>query len=240
MTVTSKQHLVSYEFDSAQPTRRIFPIPFYFRSDSEIRVYALLYDAVPPYLPLIRTAAPATIDFGAGLHSGGQITLDNVQTTAAGEFLVIERVIQVKQLYDLANAGNLYPETIEGALDTITMIVQQMEYALSTTDPAQSRVMQLMPGSESGSSFFDAQGNTIFNVAEPTVDSEAATKLYVDGEVGTLSSTVFAILLQGSGSPQGVVAAPVGTLWLRQDGGTSTTLYVKETGAGTSSGWVAK
>jgi hypothetical protein len=35
------------------------------------------------------------------------------------------------------------------------------------------------------------------------------------------------------------VSAPVGTIFLRTDGGTGTTLYVKESGTGTS-GWVAK
>lgn len=43
----------------------------------------------------------------------------------------------------------------------------------------------------------------------------------------------------GSGSPEGSVTAPIGTLYLRSDGGASTTLYVKESGTG-STGWVAK
>ena len=45
------------------------------------------------------------------------------------------------------------------------------------------------------------------------------------------------VILVGSGAP--AVAAPVGSLYLRTDGSTSTTLYVKESGTGTS-GWVAK
>jgi hypothetical protein len=44
----------------------------------------------------------------------------------------------------------------------------------------------------------------------------------------------------GAGSPQGVISASVGSLYTRTDGGSSTTLYVKETGAGGSIGWVAK
>lgn len=44
----------------------------------------------------------------------------------------------------------------------------------------------------------------------------------------------------GSGSPEGVVAAPVGSTYRRSDGGTGTSFYVKETGTNTSSGWVAK
>jgi hypothetical protein len=46
-------------------------------------------------------------------------------------------------------------------------------------------------------------------------------------------------LLSGSGSPEGVVTAPVGTLYLRDDGGAGTTLYVKESGTG-NTGWIAK
>ena len=45
--------------------------------------------------------------------------------------------------------------------------------------------------------------------------------------------------LSGSGSPNGSVAAPVGTLYCRTDGGANSTLYVKESGSGTT-GWVAK
>ena len=51
------------------------------------------------------------------------------------------------------------------------------------------------------------------------------------------TTTVF--WTSGSGSPESVVTAPVGSLYTRTDGGASTTLYVKETGTG-STGWVAK
>lgn len=44
---------------------------------------------------------------------------------------------------------------------------------------------------------------------------------------------------KGTGTPEGVVTAPVGTLFIRSDGGTSSVLYVKETGTG-NTGWVAK
>lgn len=46
-------------------------------------------------------------------------------------------------------------------------------------------------------------------------------------------------ILSGSGSPEGVKAAPVGSLFLRSDGGIGSTLYVKERGTD-SSGWAAK
>ena len=42
-----------------------------------------------------------------------------------------------------------------------------------------------------------------------------------------------------AGSPEGVLTAGVGSMYTRTDGGTGTTLYVKETGTG-NTGWVAK
>jgi hypothetical protein len=44
---------------------------------------------------------------------------------------------------------------------------------------------------------------------------------------------------RGSGSPEGVVTAPIGHLFLRSDGGATTTLYVKTSGTG-ATGWTAK
>jgi hypothetical protein len=44
----------------------------------------------------------------------------------------------------------------------------------------------------------------------------------------------------GAGTPEGAVIAPVGSLATRTDGGANTTMYVKESGAGTNTGWVAK
>lgn len=43
----------------------------------------------------------------------------------------------------------------------------------------------------------------------------------------------------GPGTPEGNITAPVGSLYLRSDGGASTTLYVKQTGSA-ATGWVAK
>lgn len=61
-------------------------------------------------------------------------------------------------------------------------------------------------------------------------------------EAGLQSDYVFANgvrIFTGTGAPENTVAAPVGSLYLRADGGTSTSLYVKESGTGVT-GWVAK
>lgn len=54
----------------------------------------------------------------------------------------------------------------------------------------------------------------------------------------TGASTIIGIY-NGTGSPETIVTARVGSLFLRRDGGANTTLYVKESGTG-NTGWVAK
>lgn len=46
-------------------------------------------------------------------------------------------------------------------------------------------------------------------------------------------------LMTGAGSPEGADTAPVGSIFMRTDGGASTSMYIKETGTG-DTGWVAK
>jgi len=44
----------------------------------------------------------------------------------------------------------------------------------------------------------------------------------------------------GSGSPEGVVTANIGSFYFRTDGGINTTFYIKESGNGTNTGWNSK
>lgn len=45
-------------------------------------------------------------------------------------------------------------------------------------------------------------------------------------------------IIQGTGSPEGVAAAPVGSIFMRIDGGANTSVYIKESGSG-NTGWTA-
>lgn len=47
-------------------------------------------------------------------------------------------------------------------------------------------------------------------------------------------------IYSGAGSPNGVVTANPGSMYLNTSGGSGTTLYVKESGTGTNTGWVGK
>lgn len=57
--------------------------------------------------------------------------------------------------------------------------------------------------------------------------------------VGVLLKQLRGRVRWGEGSPEGVVEAPVGTLYLRSDGGAGTVLWIKESGSGPT-GWTAK
>lgn len=54
-----------------------------------------------------------------------------------------------------------------------------------------------------------------------------------------LGSAAGPLIKSGTGTPEGVVTAPVGSLFLRTNGGATTTLYIKESGSG-NTGWTAK
>lgn len=69
-----------------------------------------------------------------------------------------------------------------------------------------------------------------------TLDGLSAQNLPYKEEAGR---TIAEVLRVGAGSPEGVVEAIPGTLYLNTNGGTGTTLYVKETGSD-ATGWVAK
>jgi hypothetical protein len=89
----------------------------------------------------------------------------------------------------------------------------------------------------------------LINVTETTAGTDA--KKLIDAQVGstskftvdntgkvTLSGTT-ATISSGTGTPEGAVIAPVGSMYTRTDGGAGTTLYIKEVGAG-NTGWAAK
>lgn len=61
-------------------------------------------------------------------------------------------------------------------------------------------------------------------------------KLEVAGNIKVGNATI----RSGTGTPEGVVTGNVADIFLRTDGGTGSTLYVKESGNGTNTGWMAK
>lgn len=59
-------------------------------------------------------------------------------------------------------------------------------------------------------------------------------------EMAAVLNVLAGRVFTGTGSPEGIVVADVGSLYLRTDGSTSTTLYVKTANAGLATGWTGK
>lgn len=77
--------------------------------------------------------------------------------------------------------------------------------------------------------------------ADNTIDCGSAVRRWKDVNAARLrpGPANGPVWTSGAGTPEGVLSAPVGSLYTRTDGGASTTLYVKESGTG-NTGWVAK
>lgn len=58
--------------------------------------------------------------------------------------------------------------------------------------------------------------------------------------IATAAADLRGLLFAGTGSPNGAVIASPPALYLNRAGGAATTLYVKESGAATNTGWVGK
>jgi hypothetical protein len=70
------------------------------------------------------------------------------------------------------------------------------------------------------------------------------TRLYIGDDIrlgyGSSGGSQVQYIKWGTGSPEGVVIANIGSLYLRSDGSTSTTLYIKTANNGSAQGWTAK
>lgn len=71
----------------------------------------------------------------------------------------------------------------------------------------------------------------------PVTHAQPASYIRQDGAYEFATGGV--LIISGSGTPEGAVTAPVGSLFLRSDGGAGTSMYVKQSGA-SNTGWVGK
>jgi hypothetical protein len=97
-----------------------------------------------------------------------------------------------------------------------------------------------------GSRFWNNKA-TVFNLTQGFWPGTYSNTQLRDNDFGSIrigggtspSGTDYGVQ-RGSGSPEGVVYGSVGNIYMRSDGGAGTSLYVKERGDDTNTGWVAK
>jgi hypothetical protein len=156
--------------------------------------------------------------------------------------------------------------TVLGAVSngTSTACVLRL-YSLS--DPNNSPVTQIVSGGGASTTSFQATrtGTGSFQPMTFFVNGSERVRYFLSGGVsigdttdpgaGNLRVGVGSLVIgtsgqgvvlpggitwtSGAGSPEGVVTAPVGSLYSRSDGGVLTSLYVKQSGSG-NTGWAGK
>lgn len=88
----------------------------------------------------------------------------------------------------------------------------------------------------SGSYSYNISGGLLLGSAEIPFD-----RLYVGQDIrmgyGSSGGDQVIYIKWGNGSPEGVVTANIGSIYLRKDGGAGTVLYVKEANNGAATGW---
>lgn len=161
MTVSS---VVNHEQYQGNGTTTVFPYRFRILKSSHMVV------TVSDKLGVLKTLTLGT-DYtitGVGLVAGGNVVLSSA--LADGWLISLDRDLPAVQETDLRNQGRFFAETHEDAFDYLTMLIQR---ALSLFGLALRKPSWI-------AEYYDGQGNSIANLADPVNTQDAVTKAYAD------------------------------------------------------------
>ena len=184
---------------------------------------------------------------GIQLHRTGNIILNNVTVKQAKDY-----AIEIFDSRAITVANCMFYETYQAgvyAQDSVGLIIDNIKTydTKGSGDTSSNRGVI---------SFYQVQGLTITNVVgssykdywiaqSATAETYASTGIVKDNyrtdNITQLDFTLFPIFYEGSGAgtPESAVVAGIGSVWHRNNGGSNTCLYIKESGT-SNTGWVAK
>lgn len=189
---------------------------------------------------------------GFDLMFTGNATFDGNGSTAlqilSTGFTGSTGVVNISALYqDNGSPGNMTGVSIQGGnsstqdVSSSNLLFIQMLINGTGDVNSTSAIFISTPTAVGGGAFDSCVGLQIGDwSAIPNsfpVSVEGGVSFFQDG-FKFVNKTTGPIQKAGTGSPEGVVTATVGSEWLRTDGGAGTTLYLKESGSG-NTGWVA-
>jgi hypothetical protein len=117
MTLFDVPNYVYYSGDGGTTS---FPFPYKFFEDDEIDVYS-----ITPTATTLLTAGYSISKTGSAPYDSCNVVM--AAAPAAGTTLYIERICEISQETDLPTGGAFLESVIEGALDRLTMIAQQLD-----------------------------------------------------------------------------------------------------------------
>lgn len=176
----------------------------------------------------------------------GQYVLDTVVGAAGDTLSISQRSLTPRTYYQDYKTGNLAVNgevslngtRIRFGYGAATTNTRTLEFFVNggTTSTATINAYGTSLGYNATSHVFG--GNISFDTSA-TRNIGASNNLALTSYVTKRMYTATVGDFYGSGSPEGVLTAGIGSTYRRTDGGAATSFYVKETGTG-NTGWVAK
>ncbi len=158
------------------------------------------------------------INITGGDGNGFAIYTSQIENTSINENIV-------RIAYDASSAIIIWGIYIQDAIN-VSIDNNKIVCSLAFGDNISVRGVQ---------EFSSGSGNRVSN----TIINCDLTKLTAVTDFLFLTTSGILLNHHGVGDPEGAVIAGVGSQWVRTDGGTATTLYVKESGT-SNTGWIAK
>ena len=162
---------------------------------------------------------------------GGTITIQAETTlaqaiTAANEWKVDFNAhlnAEIMDAFEMTGKANgTYHAYIDGGTDALNV-------SLTSSPPANTNVLLASVVWTSP---------TLSALTDLRVTSNHTDRVHLATELRLGTVSAFTHDLSGTGTPEGSITAPIGSLFRRRDGGAGTSFYVKESGIG-NTGWVA-
>jgi hypothetical protein len=184
---------------------------------------------------IVRGAGTAGADLATTITNvvGTAITLNTTASTSVtANYVSISAGLRLRG----AGWGNEFPSFKAGAHEYgVSIEGSQQSNEIHLTDSSGSRIgTALIIDTSTRKTTITRrieEGGTVPILNFTGHDVTVGGKLYIGGIAGTAP-----VFVSGSGSPESVITAPVGSVYMRTDGGHQTALYYKDTGTG-NTGW---
>jgi hypothetical protein len=242
MTVANENMEWSITCDGSTESATGVVLDAYLYDDDEIEVI----------LKTIATGAETTLtkttDYTVTGVPGATAAVKTTSNYTSASAIYVRRTAVLSQTNDLVTGDSIPSEVIEQILDKDAMALQvidnkaarglQISKTSDLTDlevvPEASKVFG-MNATNDGLIMYPSTASGDADLADLLSPSGFGVKIYpLEVQVGSTGIRI----ISGTGSPEGVHTAAIGSLFLRTNGSTGTSLYRKESGAG-NTGWVA-